>query len=146
MYMNGAGANNKRQLNRLLGALGRGGNGGGNGGTRGGNGGTRANANSGAVEAGVARAAGTGSESGLPTTDDNGLITMNFRQVNQDGAGPLTASIDATSGGTDPSAFQTAQVVQDVPGIGFGGLSGATVADFPLTVSISPFVSNELLS
>lgn len=88
----------------------------------------------GATEQGVAKAAGAGASSGLPTTADDGTVTMTFHQVNQDGAGPLTAQIDATSGGTDPAAFQDAQVMQDVPGIGIGGLSAATTTDFPVKV------------
>ena len=89
-------------------------------------------------EAGVAAAAGQGASQGLPTTADDGTITMTFHQVNQDGAGPLTAQIDATSGGTDPAAFQDATVTQDVPGIGIGGLSAAAVMDFP--VKVRPFL------
>jgi hypothetical protein len=88
----------------------------------------------GTKEAGVAAAAGSGATSGLPTTADDGTITMTFHQVNQDGAGPLTAQIDATSGGTDPAAFQDATVTQNVPGIGIGGLSAASSMDFPVTV------------
>jgi hypothetical protein len=61
---------------------------------------------------------------------------MTFHQVNQDGAGPLTAMIDATSGGTDPAAFKTAQVTQNVPGIGIGGLSAASTMDFPVKVQM----------
>lgn len=61
---------------------------------------------------------------------------MNFHQINQDGAGPLTAKIDPTSGGTDPAAFKSAAVTQDVPGLGFGGLSAASNMDFPLTVQM----------
>jgi hypothetical protein len=57
-------------------------------------------------------------------------------QINQDGAGPLDAAVDGTSGGTDPAAFQRAQVTQDVPGLGFQGLSLATNKDFPLTVQM----------
>ncbi len=60
----------------------------------------------------------------------------NIPQINQDGAGPLTAAIDGTSGGTDSAAFKTAQVTQDVPGLGFQGLSLATNKDFPLTVQM----------
>jgi hypothetical protein len=89
----------------------------------------------GTAEAGVAAAAGSGASQGLPTTADDGTITMTFHQVNQDGAGPLTAAIDATSGGTDPAAFKKATVTQDVPGIGIGGLSAASVMDFPVKVS-----------
>ncbi|KAF2470043.1 uncharacterized protein BDR25DRAFT_36190 [Lindgomyces ingoldianus] len=90
----------------------------------------------GTAESGVSKAAGQGATSGLPTTADDGTITMTFHQVNQDGAGPLTAQIDATSAGTDPAAFQDAKVMQDVPGIGIGGLSGASVMDFPVKVAM----------
>jgi hypothetical protein len=90
----------------------------------------------GTKESGVSAAAGTGAMSGLPTSADDGTITMTFHQVNQDGAGPLTAAVDGTSGGTDPTAFKQAQVTQNVPGLGFGGLSGATTTDFPLKVQV----------
>ena len=72
----------------------------------------------GTSETGVKAATGQGAQAGLPTTSDDGTLTMNFHQVNQDGAGPLTAMVDPTSGGTDPSAFKTATVTQNVPGIG----------------------------
>ncbi|KAK4125822.1 hypothetical protein N657DRAFT_670013 [Parathielavia appendiculata] len=88
-----------------------------------------------ATESNVAAMAGTGASSGLPTCGDDGSIEMVFHQINQDGAGPLQAAIDGTSGGTDPDAFQTAQVTQDVPGFA-GGLSLATSRDFPLTVQM----------
>lgn len=87
-------------------------------------------------ETSVAATAGQGSTSGLPTCADDGSITMTFRQINQDGAGPMEAAVDGTSGGQDPAAFKTAEVTQDVPGIGFGGLSTATNTDFPLTVQM----------
>lgn len=90
----------------------------------------------GTSEAGVAAAAGQGATSGLPTSADDGTITMNFHQVNQDGAGPLTASVDGTSGGSDPTAFKSAAVTQNVPGLGVGGLSAATTTDFPITVQM----------
>lgn len=90
----------------------------------------------GTIENGVSKAAGTGAKSGLPTCSDEGLINMTFHQVNQDGAGPLTAAIDATSGGQDPSAFKSAQVTMNVPGIGVGGLSAATITDFPVQVQM----------
>ncbi|KAL1856727.1 hypothetical protein Plec18170_003698 [Paecilomyces lecythidis] len=90
----------------------------------------------GTVETGVRAAAGTGATSGLPTSSDNGTISMTYHQVNQDGAGPLTAMIDPTSGGTDPNAFQKATVIQDVPGSGFLGLSGDTKTDFPIQVQM----------
>ncbi|KAK5636647.1 hypothetical protein RRF57_012360 [Xylaria bambusicola] len=89
-----------------------------------------------AVENIVAASAGQGTTSGLPTCSDDGSITMTFRQINQDGAGPLTADVDGTSGGTDASAFQKAEVTQDVPGLPFGGLSLATNTDFPVTVQM----------
>ncbi|PSN65866.1 hypothetical protein BS50DRAFT_399741 [Corynespora cassiicola Philippines] len=124
-----AAANKKRQLlGGLLGGKGKGG-----GGAAAGAGQKTAK---GTTEAGVAASAGAGASSGLPTTADDGTITMTFHQVNQDGAGPLTAQIDATSAGTDPSAFQDATVTQDVPGIGIGGLSGASTMDFPVKVQM----------
>lgn len=90
----------------------------------------------GTVENGVAAAVGVGASSGLPTSSDDGIITMNFHQVNEDGAGPLTASVDGTSGGSDPSAFQQAAVTSNVPGLGIGGLSLATTTDFPVSVQM----------
>lgn len=64
----------------------------------------------GTIENAVAASAGMGKTAGLPTTDDTGAITMTFHQVNQDGAGSLSAAVDPTSGGTDPNAFQKATV------------------------------------
>lgn len=84
----------------------------------------------------VAATAGEGATSGLPTCGDDGSITMTFRQINQDGAGPMEAAVDGTSGGTDPDAFQTAEVTQDVPGVGFQGLSLATNTEFPMVVQM----------
>ncbi|KAI0835657.1 hypothetical protein F5Y06DRAFT_275955 [Hypoxylon sp. FL0890] len=90
-----------------------------------------------ATETSVAASAGKGATSGLPTCADDGSITMTFRQINQDGAGPLEAAVDGTSGGTQASAFQNAEVTQDVPGSKLlGGLSLATKTDFPLTVQM----------
>lgn len=119
----------KRQLGALLGG------GKGKGGA-GGAAGAGTKTAKGTTEQGVAAAAGSGAASGLPTAADDGTITMTFHQVNQDGAGPLTAQIDATSGGTDPAAFQDAQVTQNVPGIGIGGLSAASTTDFPVKVQM----------
>jgi Egh16-like virulence factor len=70
----------------------------------------------GTVENGTAAAAGQGAQSGLPTVGQNGVVTMNFHQVNGDGAGPYTASIDPTSGGTNAAAFQPAQMISNIPG------------------------------
>jgi hypothetical protein len=126
-------ATTKRQLAGLFGGKGKGKAGAAKGAT-----GTGAKTAKGTTEDGVAAAAGSGASSGLPTTADDGTITMTFHQVNQDGAGPLTAQIDATSGGTDAAAFQDATVTQNVPGIGIGGLSGATTMDFPVKVRSLP--------
>ncbi|KAJ9315917.1 hypothetical protein DTO271D3_3895 [Paecilomyces variotii] len=90
----------------------------------------------GTVEEGVKAAAGTGATSGLPTCSDNGTISMTYHQVNQDGAGPLTAMIDPTSGGTDPNAFQQATVTQDIPGDNKLSLDGVTKTDFPIQVQM----------
>ncbi|KAK3307178.1 uncharacterized protein B0T15DRAFT_432532 [Chaetomium strumarium] len=89
-----------------------------------------------AKETMVAQTAGTGATEGLPTCADDGTIEMVFHQINQDGAGPMEAAVDGTSGGKDPNAFQRAKVTQDVPGIGFQGLSLATSTDFPLKVQM----------
>lgn len=90
----------------------------------------------GTSETAVKAATGMAMMMGLPTTTDDGTIKMTFHQVNQDGAGPLAAMIDATSGGTDPAAFKSAEVTQNVPGIGIGGLSAATTTDFPVAVAM----------
>ncbi|PQE25653.1 hypothetical protein CJF30_00000369 [Rutstroemia sp. NJR-2017a BBW] len=90
----------------------------------------------GTSETGVKAAEGAGAAAGMPTCADDGTVKMTFHQVNQDGAGPLTAMVDATSGGTDPSAFKSAQVTQNVPGIGIGGLSAAQTMDFPVAIQM----------
>ncbi|KAI0429653.1 cell surface protein [Xylaria sp. FL1042] len=123
--LKGANKQNKRGvLGNLLGGLTGGGNG---------NKGTKSEQ---AEETSVAASAGQGSSAGLPTCSDDGSITMTFRQINQDGAGPLTADVDGTSGGTDVDAFKSAEVTQDVPGLPIGGLSLATNTDFPVTVQM----------
>ncbi|KAM3444923.1 hypothetical protein NHJ13734_000957 [Beauveria thailandica] len=133
----------RRQLGKLFGGLLGGGGGNNNGGAAGGLGGllgggggaagTKSNV---AAETMVADTAGMGSSQGMPTADSNGVVSMVYRQINQDGAGPLTAMVDGTSGGTDNSAFQKAEVTQDVPGLGIGGLSLATNTEFPLKVQM----------
>lgn len=102
----------------------------------GGGAGSGAKTPKGTVETGVKAATGVGASSGLPTCSDTGVVTMTFHQVNQDGAGPLTAAIDPSSGGTDPAAFQPATVTKNVPGLGIGGLSGATTTDFPVEIQM----------
>ena len=47
----------------------------------------------------------------------------------------MEATIDGTSGGTDPAAFETAEVTNDVPGF-IAGLSLSTNTDFPITVQM----------
>ena len=92
----------------------------------------------GTKEASVAAAEGAGTTSGMPTCSDDGTVTMTFHQVNQDGAGALTAAVDGTSGGADPAAFKEADVTQNVPGIGIAGLSAATTTDFDVTMQMPP--------
>ncbi|KAF2748449.1 cell surface protein [Sporormia fimetaria CBS 119925] len=87
-------------------------------------------------ESRVAAAQGAGASSGLPTCSDDGTVTMTLRQINQDGAGPFTADVDGTSGGTDESAMRPATVTKDVPGLGFQGLSLATNSDFEMQVQM----------
>lgn len=143
----GAGAQRKRQfLSNLLGGLG-GGRGGGAGGAgaAGGAGGATGIAGlfggggdkvDGPPEARVAAAAGAGATGGLPTCADDGTVTMTLRQINQDGAGPFTADVDGTSGGTDEAAMQPATVTQDVPGLGVQGISLATNTEFEMKVQM----------
>ncbi len=92
----------------------------------------------GTTETGVKAATGAVVSSGLPTTDESGAISMTFHQVNQDGAGPLKSAIDCTSGGSDPAAFKIAEVTQNVPGAGFGGLSLAQTTGCPVTHATHP--------
>ncbi|KAJ4369813.1 hypothetical protein N0V83_005577 [Neocucurbitaria cava] len=91
---------------------------------------------SGPPEARVAAAQGAGQSSGLPTCADDGTVTMTLRQINQDGAGPFTADVDGTSGGTDEAAMQPATVTKDVPGLGVQGLSLATNTEFEMQVQM----------
>lgn len=60
---------------------------------------------------------------------------MTLHQINQDGAGPFTAMVDGTSGGTDVAAFKTATVTKNVPGIA-AGISTATNMDFPVQIQM----------
>jgi hypothetical protein len=48
----------------------------------------------------------------LPQVTVGGTLTMTFRQINADGAGPMTCQVSAD--GTDN--FQTMQVTTNVPG------------------------------
>ncbi|KAH8712166.1 cell surface protein [Phaeosphaeriaceae sp. PMI808] len=126
----------KRQLLAgLLGGKGKGGAGAGATGIAGlfGGGGAKSN---GPPEAGVAAAQGAGASTGLPTCADDGTVTMTLRQINQDGAGPFTADVDGTSGGTQESAMQPATVTKDVPGLGVQGISLATNTDFEMQVKM----------
>ncbi|QPG96042.1 hypothetical protein C2857_002954 [Epichloe festucae Fl1] len=77
--------------------------------------------------------AGQGKMRGLPTTNDNGEISLVYRQ---DGAGPLTAAIDSTSAATDPKAFQSAKLTYNVPGDGVFALSFATSTNFDIKVQM----------
>ncbi|EMD87464.1 hypothetical protein COCC4DRAFT_134231 [Bipolaris maydis ATCC 48331] len=122
----GAGTQRKRQfLSNLLGSLGGGKGATGIAGLFGG-GGDKVD---GPPEARVAAAAGAGATGGLPTCADDGTI-------NQDGAGPFTADVDGTSGGTDEAAMQPATVTQDVPGLGVQGISLATNTEFEMKVQM----------
>ena len=61
---------------------------------------------------------------------------MNIHQVNQDSASPYTAMVDATSAGTDTAAFKSAEISQNVTGIGIAGISTASVMDFPVKMQM----------
>ncbi|KMU86351.1 MAS1 protein [Coccidioides immitis H538.4] len=88
----------------------------------------------GTMETGVQQHSGMGQSGGLPTVSSDGMITMIYHQVNQDGAGPLVAEIDPSSGGQDPSAFQKAKVVENVPGV--AGFSTSSNSDFEIKVKM----------
>ncbi|UPX18199.1 uncharacterized protein EKO05_0008505 [Ascochyta rabiei] len=135
----GAGAGARRR--QLLGGLFGGGGGGGAGGAAGATGiagllGGGGNKAEGPPEARVAAAQGAGASTGLPTCADDGTVTMTLRQINQDGAGPFTADVDGTSGGTDEAAMQSATVTKDVPGLGVQGISLATSTEFEMKVQM----------
>ncbi|KAF7595535.1 hypothetical protein BBP40_005570 [Aspergillus hancockii] len=80
----------------------------------------------GAKENGLQLYAGKGTAHGFPTASAEG--------VNQDGAGPLTAEIDPSSGGTDPKAFKRAKVIQNIPGV--AGFSTSSTMDYAVKVQV----------
>ncbi|KAH7154682.1 hypothetical protein DER46DRAFT_537851 [Fusarium sp. MPI-SDFR-AT-0072] len=86
------------------------------------------------IEDGVKNSTGVGAKSGLPTTASDGTLKLIYHQVNEDGAGPLLVDIDFTSGGTDPKAFKSAEVVQNI--IGVLGFSTVSSTDFPVVVKV----------
>ncbi|KAH7467574.1 hypothetical protein FOMA001_g14950 [Fusarium oxysporum f. sp. matthiolae] len=86
------------------------------------------------IEDGVQNYTGVGAKLGLPTTASDGTLKLIYHQVNEDGAGPLLVDIDFTSGGTDPKAFKSAEVVQNI--IGVLGFSTVSSTDFPVIVRV----------
>jgi hypothetical protein len=124
----------RRQLGGLLGGIFGGSNTGGD--DTGGNDVAGTETAPGTVEEIVGQTAGDGRSSGLPTAGEDGTISLNLHQVNQDGGGPFQASVDPTSGGTDESAFQDAKVLDNVAGTSIGSLSLVTSTDFPVKVQI----------
>lgn len=106
------GRRTKRQLSRFLGGgagggagglgglFGGGGNGGGGaGGIAGlfGGGANGGNKNNRGPETMVAATAGAGAQSGLPTADENGVVTMTFRQVCRTSPSPTRLAVFITS-------------------------------------------------
>ncbi|KAJ3115746.1 hypothetical protein HDU96_000077 [Phlyctochytrium bullatum] len=70
----------------------------------------------------------------LPSVGPNGQLRVTYHQVNADGAGPLSASLDTTGAGTN---FQPVRITQNVPG--FAGLSlRGSRSDFPVTIQVPP--------
>ncbi|KAE8315173.1 hypothetical protein BDV41DRAFT_586927 [Aspergillus transmontanensis] len=88
----------------------------------------------GVKENGMQLYAGKGASNGLPTASPDGVVTMIYHQVNQDGAGPLSAEIDPSSGGTDPKAFKSARVIQNIPGV--AGFSTSSAMDYAVKVQV----------
>ncbi|KAK4701273.1 hypothetical protein P7C70_g4963, partial [Phenoliferia sp. Uapishka_3] len=66
----------------------------------------------------------------VPTANSDGTVDLTFHQVNQDGAGPLTAMVSGDMGAT----WQEATVKQNVNG--FIGLSGTKNEDIPVKVQV----------
>ena len=56
---------------------------------------------------------------------------MNLHQINADGAGPMTCSVDTSGTG---ASFQAMQITTNVPGT--NGLSNAANEDFPLVATM----------
>ncbi|MCJ1417344.1 hypothetical protein MMC32_003687 [Xylographa parallela] len=67
----------------------------------------------------------------LPQVSAGGTVTMNLHQVNADGAGPFTCSVDTSAQGI---AFSPMTVTTNVAGT--KGISTAADADFPLVASM----------
>lgn len=67
----------------------------------------------------------------LPQVSVGGVVKITLHQVNADGAGPFTCTVDPTAKGT---AFQAATITTNVAGN--DGISTAANEDFPLTVSM----------
>ncbi|RHZ61428.1 DUF3129 domain-containing protein [Aspergillus thermomutatus] len=88
----------------------------------------------GTTENGIQLYSGKGSSTGLPTASPDGVVTVIYHQVNQDGAGPLTADIDPSSGGTNAKAFVSAQVIQNIPGV--AGFSTSSTMDYEVKVQV----------
>ncbi|KAE8370229.1 hypothetical protein BDV27DRAFT_140666 [Aspergillus caelatus] len=88
----------------------------------------------GAKENGMQLYSGKGASTGLPTASPEGVVTMIYHQVNQDGAGPLSAEIDPSSGGTDAKAFKSARVIQNIPGV--AGFSTSSTMDYAVKVQV----------
>lgn len=118
--------NKQNKVRQLLAGLLGGGGGGAN---------AKGTKSTGPPEANVKAMAGAGASNGMPTANEDGTVDVTFRQINQDGAGPLEAMVDGTSGGTDMAAFKEAQVTQDVPGL-VAGISATTTSDFPVKVQM----------
>ncbi|OAA79750.1 cell surface protein (Mas1) [Akanthomyces lecanii RCEF 1005] len=90
------------------------------------------------VETIVGDYAGKGKTDGLPTTNDNGELDLVYRQVNEDGPGPMAVTVDTTSAGTDYKAFTSVKVIQNVPGDGFVGLSLGTNTNYNMKIKLNP--------
>ncbi|RHZ54253.1 hypothetical protein CDV55_100989 [Aspergillus turcosus] len=88
----------------------------------------------GTTENGIQLYSGKGSSTGLPTASPDGVVTVIYHQVNQDGAGPLTADIDPSSGGTNAKAFVSAKVIQNIPGV--AGFSTSSTMDYEVKVQV----------
>ncbi|KAI5807573.1 hypothetical protein DFH27DRAFT_479298 [Peziza echinospora] len=70
----------------------------------------------------------------LPIVTPGGTLTMTLHQINGDGAGPYSCTLDTSGAGTAFNANQKLEVVTQVPGN--NGISNAAKTDFPLVVKM----------
>jgi len=69
---------------------------------------------------------------GLPKVSESGTLNMTLHQINQDGAGPFTCSLDMT--GTGMNFSSSIKVLTDIPGV--DGRNKKKIIDWPFVVEL----------